>query len=286
MRFAKCCAVLAVCALFASSAFAAGYADIIVVVDESGSMGGEHAWIGGAIQALEASLVANAVGSGVDPNQYALIGFGSASVAPRKLLLNGNDWGSATDFAAATGGLLTNGGTEDGYAGIDFAFNQYAYRANSSVNVILITDEDRDNTNAALTYASTLASLTAADAILNVVVDATLTNNISQGVGLSDDGTLYVADGLGGYTEEAGGFVSGAYVNTEADYIDLAHATNGAAWNLNLLRAGGLTADSFTAAFVDIKTEEIIIDIIPEPMTMMALSAGLAALGGYIRRRR
>ena len=39
--------------------------------------------------------------------------------------------------------------------------------------------------------------------------------------------------------------------------IDLADANLGAAWNLDQLRAGGLLAESFSTAFVDIKVEEI-----------------------------
>ena len=54
-----------------------------------------------------------------------------------------------------------------------------------------------------------------------------------------------------------GGGVSGDG-GTLAEYVALALDSGGAAWNLNLLRAGGDTAAAFTAAFVDIKVGEII----------------------------
>ena len=73
---------------------------------------------------------------------------------------------------------------------------------------------------------------------------------------------------------------------TESDYVNgLAFATgiDGAAWDLNRLRAGGLTATSFTNAFVDVKVEEITSQI-PEPTTLALMGLGLAGLG-YRRHR-
>ena len=58
---------------------AASFADVVVVVDESGSVSGEHAWIGGMIPPLEANLVSRSVGAGADANRYGLVGFGASS---------------------------------------------------------------------------------------------------------------------------------------------------------------------------------------------------------------
>ena len=63
----------------------------------------------------------------------------------------------------------------------------------------------------------------------------------------------------------------------------MAHATGGAAWNLNKLRAGGLTATSFTAAFIDVKVEETIVNT-PAPAALSLLGLGLLGMG--MRRRR
>ena len=55
-------------------------ADIVFLVDESGSMAAEHAWLANVSIALDTSLVAN--GIGVDlPNQFGLIGFAKVTLA-------------------------------------------------------------------------------------------------------------------------------------------------------------------------------------------------------------
>jgi hypothetical protein len=259
------------------------YADVTVVVDESGSMAGEHAWIGGTIVGLQSQLA----GAGLVQNRYGLVGFGSASVLPRQLNVGGAQFGDAAQFNAATAGLLTNGGTEDGWAGITFAL-AYAHRADAARNIILISDEDRDNAGgiyAGLTFNSVLSSLTAGAFLLNAVVDATWQCGGSTAVlGVDSKGTAYVANGAGGYTTCTTGYsLFSDFGTTDADYVRLALATGGAAWNLNLLRAGGLTAQSFTEAFTDIKVQEIIVQpTVPEPGTLALLGVGLLVA---LRRR-
>ena len=69
------------------------FADVSVLMDESGSMSGEQAWIAAQIPVLNAGLV----GAGLAPNQYNLIGFG-ASVSPAPSDLRG--WNAATSLPA------------------------------------------------------------------------------------------------------------------------------------------------------------------------------------------
>jgi hypothetical protein len=260
-------------------------ADVIFVVDESGSMAGEHAFLQDVIDDLDTALAA----AGVTTRNYGIVGFGSASVAPRDIGAVagfGGGFLNATDAATAFGSLVTSGGTEDGWAGIDFALNSgnYALTAGSARNIILVTDEDRDNWNGnGLTYAGVLAGLNSAGALLNDVVNISNTTPGSA-LGVAANGTAYVADGAGGFTTSPGGSINSAFGTTIPDYVNLASATGGASWDLNQLRAGGLTAESFTAAFIAIKVQEIIQT--PEPATLLMLGFGLAGLGFASSRRR
>lgn len=63
---------------------------------------------------------------------------------------------------------------------------------------------------------------------------------------------------------------------SKVDYVDLAWATGnekvgGAAWDLNILRQGGQAATSFTQAFIDIKTEEVQRQPVPESTRLGSL---------------
>ncbi len=55
-------AVVISAALFSQSALSASTADIIFVVDESGSMSGEHSWLAGMVSSLDSNLNAAGVG--------------------------------------------------------------------------------------------------------------------------------------------------------------------------------------------------------------------------------
>ena len=250
--------------------------DVMVVVDESGSMGGEHAWLPGMINSLDSALS----GLGITGN-YGLVGFGqsSGSGAPRVV----SNFTTAAGFGTAASGLLTNGSFEDGYNGIDFGFSNLTFGTNgaTATNVILVTDEDRDNGNGALTLASTLTLLATNNALLNAVVDNPYTsdNNTSGVLGVDADGNAYVADGSGGFTTDTGGTVGNGAGATEVDYAGMALTNGGATWDLDLLRVGGLTADSFTAAFVNIKVQEIQQQIpVPAPGVIIILGLGIAGI--------
>lgn len=286
--------VVALAMIFAMSpttARAATMADVIFVVDESGSMAGEHAWLGSMVTSLEAGLI----GAGVTSNQYALVGFGSIVHAPIGTTQGAHghtvgigNWGTAANLSTATGGLVTSGGFEDGWSAISYAFSNYPFRSGAAVNIVLVTDEDRDVTSGStLSYAGMMALLNNNNAILNSVVNANFQDGTSAtALGVDADGNAYTADGSGGFNISAGGVALSGSGSTIADYVNLAWAVGGAAWDLNQLRTGGVTATSFTNAFIDIKVAEIVEHPtgVPEPGTLILLGSGLMGLVA-IRKR-
>ncbi len=269
--------------------------DTVVIIDESGSMAGEQAWIQQVIPALESALQAAGVGSGADANRYGLVGFGrsGSGTLGRSLTANGNQFFSSSDFSTAASGLVTSGGFEDGYSAIDFTLNNYSFRSGSEFgkNFILVTDEDRDNGNGALTFQTTFNRLQNNGTLLNAVVNARFRDgNGTTALGIDSKENAYLADGSGGFTRSTGGTAVFGSGSTIPDYVDLALDTGGAAWDLNQLRAGGNLAQSFTNGFIDIKVREFVepgvpSEPVPEPMTILGtLTAG--AFGTQFMRKR
>jgi hypothetical protein len=270
--------------VFAIAGSANAAVDLMFIVDESGSMSGEHEWIGNMVTCLDSQLIS----AGQTNNMYALVGFAAGSSDggpdPRRHSVGGGAWGTAEELSTATAELVTSGAWEDGWDAINFGLKGYYFHSDALVNMILVTDEDRDSLNPGLTYDKMLAELNDGSVMLNVVVDCGFEDG--QGVsalGVDAYGNAYVADGSGGYTLSNGGVVVSPYYNTDTCYVDLAWATGGAAWDLNQLRDSGMVAESFTKAFVDVKVSEIVCT--PAPGAFLLNGIGVL-FAGLLRRCR
>ena len=272
------------------STLAATFADFIFVVDESSSMAGEQAWLGSVINDLDAGLAAEDVTA-----RYGIVGFGGGGSdnLGRKVLVGGQDFGNAAQFSTATTNLVTSGGFEDGYSAIDFSFSNYSFDANAVVNIVLVTDEDRDNGNNTLNFTNISSQLGARGALLNAVVNNPFTNdNGGSALGIDSKNNSYLQDGAN-FTQSSGANVGNGFGNTENDYVQLALDSGGAAWNLNFLRSGGDAATAFSNAFVNIKVREVTLNpnpnptTTPEPASLLALSAiGVIGANSVLKSRK
>jgi len=246
-------------------------ADMIFVVDESGSMALEQAFLAGNIVPdIDSGLQSNGIGSGANPNGFGLVGFGTGShgapfnQGPHKHLVGGQDFGTSSQFATAAGGLITSGGFEDGYEAMTFATG-YNFQGGCpdprvARQIVVVTDEDRDvrTGTASITFNVIKSSLENNCITLNAIVNANFRDGQGNvALGVAADGTAFVADGSGGFTTAPGGIAISGFGTTIANYVNLAHDLGGAAWDLNQLRVGGNTAKSFAAAILDIKIQEI-----------------------------
>lgn len=196
---------MAVCSVFgvASQANAAIISDIIMLVDESGSMGNVQVNLRNNIGTFASILAAG----GVDA-RFGLVGYGNSSVRPRML----TDLTSAANFATAAQGLQINGGTEPGYSAVAFALNAidnqsslFSFRANSVKNIIIFTDEpsNGDNCNPgcqtggnSTTQADADALLTQNNALFNAVLRGASTIASYDDLYLNHGGNLYDLNGL------------------------------------------------------------------------------------------
>ncbi len=259
-------AALAASALgFASSAQAVILTDVIMIVDESGSMGNIQTNLRNNIGLFASILSAG----GVSAN-FGLVGYGDGSVVPRMV----TDLTDAASFATAAQGLKINGGTEPGYTASAFALNAldgqssvFSYRSNAIKNLIIFTDEP---SNGDTVPRGTVGGL----AVTKTIVDGLLT----------DSNALYNA------------VISGGSTNTS--YASLATGHSGQVFNLNDLNTTDQSVvTAFVTAFANAKLKETI-DFctafpndpacqntdVPEPGILALLGMGMFGIG-WARRR-
>jgi GEVED domain/Dockerin type I domain/Bacterial pre-peptidase C-terminal domain len=229
-------------------------ADVIVIMDESGSMTFAQQFSVQLIDNLEAGFQKAGIGK-IGGNRYGLVGFGNAAQIPRSIPVgsNGELFGTSTEYGvAANKNLVVDGDTEDGWTAIDYTLNNYTYRSNAAKYVVLVTNEDRDEI-APQSKTDLIDRLNSQGIKLNGIYESTIQD--SKGalpfLALDNQTRVFKADGSGGYSTELGGSVAFAFGTTEPDYIDMSFATNGIAGDIEQIQVGGATTQSFSKALVD-----------------------------------
>ncbi|GAB5443698.1 MAG: hypothetical protein Fues2KO_40470 [Fuerstiella sp.] len=165
----------------------------------------------------------------------------------------------AATSAATADALSTAYDNEDQHSGIDVALRNDVFRTGAAINFITVSDEDRDVLDDNVNFETIFRDLSARGALLNAIVSSPFRDgNNAVAIGVDSEGNAYLADGSGGFTVSPGGIATTGNISIKQDYIDLAWALDGAAWDLGRLRVGGVTAESFTNAFVDVKVAEIL----------------------------
>lgn len=238
-------------------------ADVIFVVDESGSMAMEHAWIREEVKILDRMLKNRGIGAGRRSNLFALIGFGRNN--PEDIFgITLTQLTSAGDFIAASDDLVLSGAFEDGYAALDYAVENIIVRPDTAKQMILVTDEDRGIGRLDLSRGSVESRLREAGFVLNVVVNQAFQTSATESSALGVTNNMaYLFDPFSPSFFSVMNIDSVIPSNefrfgtTFEDYVELALALGGAAWDLNQLREQGVLARAFTNAFTAGKVDEV-----------------------------
>lgn len=251
---------------FASGPASQAAADIIFVVDESGSMAMEHEWIQQEVNLLDIALRERGVGVGMRQNLFGLVGFGRddptsiGGVTLSQLV-------RPDEFVLAARELQLTGVLEDGYSAINHALSMIETRSGTAKQIILVTDEDRGILRVDLSRELIEEKLVLSGFILNVIVNQGFLrdplDDLSFALGIGRNSTAYIVDpnSLTLFNTSEGGIPNPSpffgFGNSYEDYGVLAHNTGGVAWDLNQLREQGLLAEAFTNAFTAVKVEEV-----------------------------
>lgn len=251
---------------FASGPASQAAADIMFVIDESGSMAMEHEWIQKEVNLLDIALRERGVGVGMRQNLFGLVGFGRndpTSIGGITI----SQLARPDAFVVAARELQLTGVLEDGYSAIDHALSMIETRSGTAKQVILVTDEDRGVLRIDLSRELIEERLTRNGFMLNVIINQGFLSDPSDdhsfALGLGRNSTAYIVDpdspllfstSDGGSPNPSPFFGFG---NSYEDYALLAHSTGGAAWDLNQLREEGILAEAVTNAFTAVKVEEV-----------------------------
>ena len=300
-------ATLISAAITSTTLHAASSLDMVVAIDESGSMSGEHnAFIGTYVKNLDSLLN----DQNVTLNQFGLVGFGgstgqsaSASEAGREAgyalyrhlnLSTGNNplWGTSAEFDAVTPELEISGATEDGYRAIDYLYRHFQFRPTAGSSIMLITDEDRDNDDFDLDLDNLPTGMTEIDksyiqsqlAQYKTVVHAVVSQRFTDKDGNSaiavvgsdpDTGFAYVKDSSGVITKVQGYILDSAAGTTQADYTELALASGGTAMDIDGLRS--VYTDAAALAALSGELAKLVADIAIGQVPVVGIDCSVAS---------
>ncbi len=151
-------------------------ADVVILIDTSGSMAAELAAVKGNVESFAAALAA----SGID-FRLGLVRFGNGAGPNPDLLNNGNLISDVGEFQQLVAPLAEGGGLEPGFEALRLATEGFAFRPGAQKVFILITDEDSDDPQSQgsepsteLEKTTTLDLLAANDVTVHVAVDCTV----------------------------------------------------------------------------------------------------------------
>ncbi|MGN6135087.1 MAG: hypothetical protein ACTHOU_11350, partial [Aureliella sp.] len=235
----------------------APFVDIVVVMDDSASMGFAQQFSGQLMQDIDAALVAAGIGTAAQGgNQFGLLTYGglTTETVPAAMPVGQNNalFGTSVEYATAVNQLQAFGAIEDGYLAIETALDTYQFRPQAEKYVLLVTNEDRDIVDGSKTYDSVLAKLKANDVTLDSIVWADFADKTgATALALDAQGNAYSEDGFGGYIVSPNGTVSSRFDTTVQDYVNLTHATNGISGDIFQIQVGGTTATSFGNVMVN-----------------------------------
>lgn len=197
-----------------SKANAVILADIVWVIDTSGSMGGDIAEVKSRILEFDTAMTNN----GIDAN-YGLVRFGGSETLIQDI----------TDFATFTAAgspftLLTanGGGNEDGVNALGQALTA-TFRANAVKNLVLVTDENDDSTIAEV--ANVLLTLEGVNPLINIIGNPSAVGLANGGAVAEPNTYPELATAFGGqffnildFRNDPAGFFSN-FVNTKVQEI-------------------------------------------------------------------
>ncbi len=230
-----------------ATANASSFADIVFVVDQSGSMNSEFSWISNSISTIAGSIS----DAGIFAN-YGIAGYEDTTGSQKEY----NAWVDLTSDISAivdeADRTYTYGGTEYAYSALDWSVNNFSWTGGDYAKVVIfITDEDPDDK-----YSYTYNDLTGEAAIAKLMADENILLNVISLSSLEkywDDVVYSTSDGYSGY-------------------FDLSYLRNCAA--------------AFTEEFTEAKIKEIQnYNPVPEPSTVLLLGVGIIFAAGGLRRK-